>query len=54
MPRGDPALRLAINTGLAQVFRGDEIVEIFRRWFGGLGRPSALLEAAYMLGSIPE
>ena len=30
------------------------IVEIFRRWFGPLGRPSMVLEAAYTLGSIPE
>lgn len=54
LPRGDAALRLAVNTGLAQIFAGDEIVEIFRRWFGGLGRPSAILEAAYALGAIPE
>ena len=54
LPRGDAALRLAVNTGLAQVYRGEEIVEIFRRWFGGLGRPSTILEAAYELGAIPE
>ena len=33
LPRGDAALRLAVNTGLARIFAGDEIVEIFRRWF---------------------
>lgn len=54
LPRGDAALRLAVNTGLAQIYAGDEIVEIYRRWFGGLGRPSAILEAAYALGAIPE
>jgi glutamate/aspartate transport system substrate-binding protein len=54
LPRNDSALRLAVNTGLAQVYGGQEIVEIFRRWFGGLGRPSALLEAAFELGAIPE
>jgi ABC-type amino acid transport substrate-binding protein len=54
LPRGDAALRLAVNTGLAQVYAGEEIVEIFRRWFGALGRPSAILEAAYALGAIPE
>ena len=54
LPRGDAALRLAVNTGLAQIYGGDEIVEIFRRWFGSLGRPSAILEAAYNLGAIPE
>jgi ABC-type amino acid transport substrate-binding protein len=54
LPRNDSALRLAVNTGLAQVYGGQEIVEIFRRWFGGLGRPSQMLEAAYELGAIPE
>ena len=54
LPRGDAALRLAVNTGLAQIYAGDEIVEIFRRWFAAFGRPSALIEAAYNLGAIPE
>ena len=54
LPRGDSAFRLAVNTGLARIYAGDEIVEIFRRWFGALGRPSAILEAAYALGAIPE
>jgi len=54
LPRGDAGLRLAVNTGLAQIYGGDEIVEIFRRWFGALGRPPAVLEAAYILGAIPE
>ena len=54
VPRGDAGMRLAVNTGLAQVYGGDEIVEIFRRWFGALGRPSAILESAYILGTIPE
>jgi glutamate/aspartate transport system substrate-binding protein len=54
LPRGDAAFRLAVNTGLARIYAGDEIAEIFRRWFGALGRPSAVLEAAYALGAIPE
>jgi ABC-type amino acid transport substrate-binding protein len=54
LPRGDAALRLAVNTGLAHVYRSEEIGEIFRRWFGQLGRPPAILEAVYALGAIPE
>ena len=54
LPRGDAALRLAVNTGLAQVYRSGDIVEIFRRWFGALGAPTPVVEAAYILGAIPE
>ena len=54
LPRGDAALRLAVNTGIAQIFAGDEIVEIYRRWFGQFGRPSPVLEAAFALGAIPD
>ena len=38
----------------AVCFEGDEIVEIYRRWFASFGRPSAVLEAAFILGAIPE
>lgn len=54
LPRGDAALRLAVNTGLAQLYRSSEIEEIFGRWFARLGRPPALLEAVYIFGAIPE
>lgn len=54
LPRGDAAMRLAVNTALAHLFAGDEITEMLRRWFGALGRPSTLLEAVYALGAIPE
>ena len=54
LPRGDSAFRLAVNTGLARIYAGEEIVEIFRRWFGSRARPPAILEAAYNLGALPE
>jgi glutamate/aspartate transport system substrate-binding protein len=54
LPRGDPTFRLAVNTGLAQLYGSDEIVEIFRRWFGAFGTPSPLIQAVYLFGSIPE
>jgi len=54
LPRGDSALRLAVNTALAQVYASGEIDEIFRRWFGQLGPPPAIIDAAYLLGTIPE
>jgi ABC-type amino acid transport substrate-binding protein len=54
LPRGDAAFRLAVNTGLARIYEGDEIVEIYRRWFAQFGRPSPIIEAVFALGAIPE
>ena len=54
LPHNDAAMRLMVNTALSQVYAGDEIDELLRRWFGALGRPSTLLEAVYALGVIPE
>jgi ABC-type amino acid transport substrate-binding protein len=54
LPRGDASFRLAVNTGLAQVFGSGEVAEIFRRWFENLGTPTPILVAAYALGAIPE
>ncbi len=53
LPRGDWALRLAVNTGLAQIFRSGRTVELFERWFFG-ARPGVLLEAVYALGRLAD
>jgi ABC-type amino acid transport substrate-binding protein len=54
LPRGDSAFRLAVNTGLAQLYASDEIIEIFRRWFAAFGTPSPVIQAVYLFGAIPE
>jgi glutamate/aspartate transport system substrate-binding protein len=55
LPRGDWALRLAVNTALAQVYRSGEVLIVFNKWFSKLGlRPSLLLGAAFVLGGVPE
>ena len=54
LPRNEAALRLAVNTGLSQIYGSGEIGEIFVRWFGELGRPSPIVEAVYLFGVIPE
>ena len=55
LPRGDWALRLAVNTGLAEVYRSGEVMKVFDRWFAPLGlRPGLLLGASYALGALPE
>ncbi len=53
LPRGDWAFRLAVNTGLAQIFRSGRTTEVFERWFFGL-RPGLLLGAVYALGRISD
>jgi glutamate/aspartate transport system substrate-binding protein len=55
LPRGDSDFRLAVNTALAQIFRGSEILDIFTRWFGGVtSRPNVLIGAVYILGALPD
>ena len=54
VPRGDAAFRLAVNTGLARLYASGEIIEVFRRWFEAFGQPPAIIQAAYVLGAIPE
>ena len=54
LPRGDATLRLAVNTGLAQLYSSGQVLEIFRRWFEAFGQIPPIVQAAYILGSIPE
>ena len=54
LPRGDADFRLAVNSALAHLFRGREIVEIYNRWFGMFGAPGSAIKMMYLLGAIPE
>jgi glutamate/aspartate transport system substrate-binding protein len=55
VPRGDWALRLAVNTGLAQIFRTGTVVAIFNGWFGQVGlQMSPVLRIMYGLGSLSD
>jgi ABC-type amino acid transport substrate-binding protein len=54
LPRGDWQMRLAVNTALAQIYRGNAIREIFGRWFGAIGRPGPLAEATFLFGALSE
>jgi ABC-type amino acid transport substrate-binding protein len=54
LPRGDAAFRLAVNTGLSQIYGSGEIIEIFGRWFRQFGEPGPVIKATYILGAIPE
>lgn len=54
LPRGDAALRLAVNTGLSKIYRGGAIGEIYGAWFGAVGKPSKVLLMTYLFGALPE
>ena len=43
LKRGDAGFRLAANCVLARLYRSGEIAEIYRKWFGPLGDPPAVL-----------
>jgi glutamate/aspartate transport system substrate-binding protein len=54
LPRGDWALRVAVDSALAQIYASSALPEIYNRWFAGLGRPNAVLEIMFALGRLPE
>jgi glutamate/aspartate transport system substrate-binding protein len=55
LPRGDWALRLAVNTGLVDVFGGSEIAFIYQTWFSAIGlQPGPLLSSSFLLNVLPE
>ncbi|MGB5736702.1 MAG: amino acid ABC transporter substrate-binding protein [Thiohalocapsa sp.] len=49
LPRNDADFRLAVNRGLAQVYRGGEVDRIFERWFGDDAEPTQLLETVFFI-----
>lgn len=54
LPRGDPGLRLAVNTGLSRIYKSAAISEIYNSWFGSLGKPSRVLLVTYLFGALPD
>jgi ABC-type amino acid transport substrate-binding protein len=54
LPRGDYDFRLAVNRGLARLYRSGDIRRIYDRTLGPLGPPSLLLSATYFIQSLSE
>jgi len=55
LPRGDWAFRLAVNTGLAQIFGTGQVVGLFQAWFDRIGlQMSPVLRIMYGLGSLSD
>jgi glutamate/aspartate transport system substrate-binding protein len=54
LPRGDWAMKQAVDSALAQIYRSSALPEIYNRWFGTLGTPGPVLETMFGLGRLPE
>jgi ABC-type amino acid transport substrate-binding protein len=52
--RGDPDFRLAVNRALARLYRTGQVLEIYRKWFGDWGAPSAVTVVMYAIEGLPE
>jgi ABC-type amino acid transport substrate-binding protein len=54
LPRGDWAMRQAVDAALSQIYRSPALPELYNRWFAALGRPAPVLEVMFGLGRLPE
>ncbi len=54
LPRGDWAMKQAVDSALSQIYRSAALPELYNRWFAPLGRPSPVLEVMFGLGRLPE
>ena len=54
MRKNDQDFRQAVNTVLARMYRSGQILPIYDRWFGKLGKPSQFIVAMYLLNGLPE
>jgi glutamate/aspartate transport system substrate-binding protein len=55
LPRGDWAFRLAVNTGLAQIYRTGQVVAVFKGWFDRIGlQLGPVLRIVYGLGALSD
>ena len=52
--RGDADFRLAANRALSRLYRSEDIVRIYDKWFGEFGRPSIALQIMYAITVVPE
>jgi ABC-type amino acid transport substrate-binding protein len=52
--KNDQDFRQAVNTVLARLYRSGQIVQIYDRWFGKLGKPNEFIVVMYQLNALPE
>jgi hypothetical protein len=46
--------RVEVNRALASLYRSGEIIPIYEKWFGPFASAGALVQAVYLLQSLPE
>ncbi len=55
LPRGDWALRLAVNTALAHIYRSGQIGTIFNSWFNQVGlKMGPVIRVMYAFGALQD
>ena len=54
MRRGDSDFRITVDRALSQIFKSGEIGNIFTKAFGAKERPSPVLQALYIISTLPE
>ena len=55
IPRGDADFRLVADSALSRLNRNDQIVAIYRKWFGRYAiKPPLILQSLYQLNATPE
>jgi ABC-type amino acid transport substrate-binding protein len=54
VPRNDADFKQAVNSALAQLYRSGEILKVYGKWFGHLGKPPMTLLAMYGMNALPE
>jgi ABC-type amino acid transport substrate-binding protein len=54
LPRGDWAMKQAVDAALAQIYRSSALPDIYARWFAAMGAPAPVLEVMFALGRLPE
>ena len=52
--KNDQDFRQAVNTVLSRIYRSGQIIPIYDRWFGKLGKPSQFITVMYLMNGLPE
>jgi glutamate/aspartate transport system substrate-binding protein len=54
MRRNDAAFRASVNRVLAALYRSGDVLPIYNKWFGTLGKVSEPTQLMYMVNGLPE